>query len=116
MTRYCRLWPPPIRRIEMWPWLSRPPLFFSGSTSDFSGVVRVMTSKSGTDRNRELLVTGLNCRMPMVSALKDLDRVAFLQRHDGLLPARPQAGLRADLPHFPPLLRRPHRRHLHAEE
>jgi hypothetical protein len=27
------------RRIEMWPWLSRPPDFLSGSVSDFSGVL-----------------------------------------------------------------------------
>ena len=60
MMRYFRLWPPPMRRIEMWPWLSRPPLFLSGSSSDFSGVVRVISAKSETERKRVPLVTGLN--------------------------------------------------------
>jgi hypothetical protein len=49
-----------MRRIEMWPWLSRPPLFVRGSVSDFSGVLRVISEKSETLRNRELFVTGLN--------------------------------------------------------
>ena len=44
----------------MWPWLSRPPLFLIGSSSDFSGVVRVISEKSETERKRVLLVTGLN--------------------------------------------------------
>jgi hypothetical protein len=60
MIRYFRLWPPPRRRIEMCPWLSRPAVFVSGSTSDFSGVVRVISEKSGTARKRVPLVTGLN--------------------------------------------------------
>ena len=60
MIRYFRLCPPPRRRIEMWPWLSRPAVFFSGSTSDFSGVVRVISVKSGTARKRVPFVTGLN--------------------------------------------------------
>jgi hypothetical protein len=49
-----------MRRIEMWPWLSRPPDFFSGSSRDFSGVVRVISVKSETLRNRLDAVTGLN--------------------------------------------------------
>jgi hypothetical protein len=44
----------------MWPWLSRPPDFFSGSVSDFSGVARVISEKSETERKRDPLVTGLN--------------------------------------------------------
>jgi len=40
--------------------LLRPPDFLSGATSDFSGVVRVMSAKSETLRKRELFVTGLN--------------------------------------------------------
>jgi hypothetical protein len=49
-----------MRRIAMWPWLSRPPLFFSGSSNDYSGVLRVISVKSATERKRLLLVTGLN--------------------------------------------------------
>ncbi len=60
MTRYWRLCPPPRRRIEMWPWLSRPPLFFSGSRSDFSGSTALSSEKSDTERNRVPFVTGLN--------------------------------------------------------
>src|SRR6266516_2391150 len=85
MRRYWRLCPPPRQRVVMWPLLLRPPDFVSGSTSERSGSVFVTSAKSETDRKRVALVTGLNCRIPM-SALEDLDRVAFLQRHDRLLP------------------------------
>src|SRR6266496_4725966 len=85
MRRYWRLWPPPRQRVVMWPLLFRPPDFVSGSTSERSGSVFVTSAKSETDRKRVALVTGLNCRMP-ISALEDLDRVAFLQRHERLLP------------------------------
>src|SRR2546425_6661638 len=85
MRRYWRLWPPPRQRVVMCPLLLRPPVFVSGSTSERSGSVFVTSAKSETDRKRVALVTGLNCRMPM-SALEDLDRVAFLQRDDRLLP------------------------------
>src|SRR5262249_16560198 len=69
--RYWRLWPPPRRRIAMWPWLSRPPDFLIGSSSDFSGVVVVMSEKSDTVRKRVPFVTGLDCLIPMVYALQD---------------------------------------------
>src|SRR3989454_5795526 len=83
--RYWGVWPPPRQRVVMCPLLLRPPVFVSGSTSERSGSVFVTSAKSETDRKRVALVTGLNCRMPM-SALEDLDRVAFLQRDDRLLP------------------------------
>ena len=44
----------------MWPWLLRPPDFFIGSSSDFSGVSRVISSKPETERNRVPAVTGRN--------------------------------------------------------
>jgi len=44
----------------MWPWLSRPPDFLIGSSSDFSGVERVISLKSATVRKRVPYVTGLN--------------------------------------------------------
>src|SRR5712691_12938695 len=91
MRRYCRLWPPPCQRVVMWPLLLRPPVRFSGSSSDFSGVVFVTSAKSETARNRVAGVTGLNCRMP-ISALEYLDRVALFERHDRLLPGRTHAG------------------------
>src|SRR2546425_2385618 len=74
----------------MWPLLLRPPVRFSGSSSDFSGVVFVTSAKSETERNRVAEVAGLNCRMPM-SALERRDRVTLLEGHDRLLPGRPPA-------------------------
>src|SRR2546421_683182 len=94
MRRYCRLWPPPRYRAVMWPSLLRPPVRRRGSTSDFSGVVFVISPKSDTERNRVAGVTGLNCRIPM-SALEHLDRVALFQRHDRLFPRRPAADVTA---------------------
>src|SRR5437660_1854382 len=85
MRRYCRLWPPPRYRAVMWPLLLRPPVPRFGSSSDFSGVVFVISPKSDTERNRVAGVTGLNCRMPM-SALEHRDRVSVFQEHDRLFP------------------------------
>src|ERR1700681_540435 len=83
----------------MWPLLLRPPVRRSGSRSDFSGVVRVISAKSDTDRNRVPGVTGLNWRMA-ISPLEDVDRVALFERHDGFFPCRPPthvAGVGAPL-------------------
>jgi hypothetical protein len=61
MMRYFCLWPPPRRRIEIWPWLSRPPLFLIGSSERLLGVVeRVISALSETERKRVAAVTGLN--------------------------------------------------------
>jgi hypothetical protein len=54
------LLPPPRCRQVILPWLFRPPLFFKGARSDFSGVVRVISSKVETVLNLEDGVTGLN--------------------------------------------------------
>src|SRR5207249_11654501 len=94
MRRYWRLWPPPRQRVVMWPLLFRPPDFVSGWVRERSGSVFVTSAKSETERKRVAAVTGLNCRMP-ISALEHLDRVAFFQRHDRLLPGRPPAGVAA---------------------
>src|SRR5438552_13941850 len=90
MRRYCRLWPPPCQRLVMCPLLLRPPVRFSGSSSDFSGSVLVTSAKSETERNRVAAVTGLNCRMP-ISALEHRDRVTLLEGHDRLFPGWPPA-------------------------
>src|SRR6476660_5680635 len=84
--RYCRLWPPPRCREVKWPWLFRPPVPRLGSSSDFSGVDLVTSSKLDTDRNRVAGVIGRNCLM-LMSALEHGDRVAFLEPHHGFLPA-----------------------------
>src|SRR6185312_2557188 len=78
MRRYCRLCPPPIYRLVMWPLLLRPPVRFRGSSSDFSGSVLVISEKSETERNRVAGVIGRNCRIP-ISALEDLDGVALFE-------------------------------------
>src|ERR671923_1488449 len=92
MRRYCRLCPPPCQRVVMWPLLLRPPVRFSGSSSDFSGSVFVISEKSETERKRVAGVIGRNCRIP-ISALEDLDGVALFQRDDRLFPGRPPAGM-----------------------
>src|SRR5687767_4362363 len=86
----------------------RPPLLCRGRTSDFSGVLRVISAKSATDEPRRPGVVGLNLRIPMSvpqlvesgrlgdRAPEDLD-AAFAQRDDGALAVRAlaEAGLGA---------------------
>src|SRR3954452_19024108 len=65
MMRYARLWPPPWCRVVIRPWLLRPPFLGSGRVSDFSGVVRVISTKSATDEPRRPGVVGLYLRIAM---------------------------------------------------
>src|SRR5690349_23866125 len=118
IRRYWRLCPPPCQRLVMWPLLLRPPVRRSGSTSDFSGSVLVISAKSDTERNRVAGVTGLNCRIP-ISALEHGDRVALFQGHDRLFPCRSAAGAcHAQTTSPPPGAhhQRPHVRDGHLEE
>src|SRR5919112_1494233 len=85
IRRYWRLCPPPRCRLVRWPRLLRPPLTFRGSSSDFSGVSRVISSNPDTERKRVPAVIGRNCLM-LISALEYGDRVAVLERDDRLLP------------------------------
>ena len=59
MIRYRRLWPPPRWRVVMRPLLLRPAVFFSGSVSDRSGLVLVISSKVATDMPRRPGEVGL---------------------------------------------------------
>jgi len=68
ILRYCRLWPPPRCRQVMRPKLLRPPVLGSGSSSDFSGLLRVISAKSDTVRNRWVGVTGLSFLMAIPCA------------------------------------------------
>ena len=52
MTRYWRLWPPPMWRVVMRPELLRPPVLGSGLSSDFSVVERDISLSSVTDGAR----------------------------------------------------------------
>src|SRR6058998_2747864 len=118
MRRYCRLWPPPRYRDVIWPLLLRPPVPRFGSSSDFSGVVFVISSKSDTERNRVAGVTGLNCRIP-ISALEHGDRIALFEGHDRFFPRQPSARARhAQTAGAPPGAhdQRPDVRHGHLEE
>src|SRR5260221_86985 len=92
MRRYWRLCSPPIYGLVMCPLLLRPPVRLSGSSSDLSGSVFVMSAKSETERKRVAGVIGRNCRMPM-SALEHLDGVALFEGDDRLLPGWPPAGV-----------------------
>src|SRR6478609_7304085 len=93
MTRYWRLWPPPMWRVVMRPWLLRPPVLDSGRRRDFSGVDRVISAKSATDEPRRPGVVGLYLRIAMVmcpssrpsaDCREDVDG-ARLERHDRAL-------------------------------
>src|SRR3954465_249116 len=74
MTRYARLWPPPWCRVVIRPWLLRPPFLGSGLTRDFSGVDRVISTKSATLEPRRPGVVGLYLRIPMSSQSFSADR------------------------------------------
>src|SRR3954466_6627062 len=52
----------------MRPWLLRPPFLGSGLVSDFSGVVRVISTKSATDEPRRPGGVGLYLRIAMSSS------------------------------------------------
>src|SRR5919107_1968108 len=89
----------------MRPWLLRPPFFGSGRVSDFSGVVRVISTKSATEAPRRPGVVGLYLRIAMSvtsqarsgdRTSEDVDAVTLGQADDcalGVLPlAQPGAG------------------------
>src|SRR5689334_14293131 len=106
ITRYCRLWPPPLWRVVMRPYTLRPAFFGSGRSSDFSGSLRVISAKSETLAPRRPGVVGLYLRMAIVgsrlsfpsasAAAEQRDLVAGADGHDRPLgvvaPAVPGAG------------------------
>src|SRR3954452_24185065 len=53
-------------RVVILPVLFRPPVFGLGTSSDFSGVERVTSTKSATDEPRRPGVVGLYLRIPIV--------------------------------------------------
>src|SRR5665648_67888 len=67
ILRYWRLCPPPWCRVVMRPLLLRPPRLGSGSNSDFSGAVLVISAKSETVWNRRPGEVGLYFFSPMSS-------------------------------------------------
>src|SRR4051812_6756710 len=96
ITRYSRLWPPPLWRVVMWPWWLRPPVPEIFSVRLFSGrPLWVTSAKSLEERKRVPGVTGLNCLVGILHPLEELDRVARGEGHDGLLPRGLAAGVLA---------------------
>src|SRR5690606_12850048 len=98
MTRYARLWPPPLCRVVIRPCALRPPLPCSGRTSDFSGCERVISAKSETLAPRRPGLVGLYLRIAMSAkslqfpaggsgrSSEQVDGLASRsQRHDGPL-------------------------------
>src|SRR5699024_2620640 len=97
MTRYWRLWPPPLWRVVIRPWPLRPPGLLSGRTSDFWGFERVLSVKSATLEPRRPGVVGLCLRIamrfsrpylvpPSGGQTRDLDGLAVgREGHDGAL-------------------------------
>src|SRR5262249_19053134 len=72
--------------VSRWLFL-RPPVFFFGSTSRFSGRHFVISSKAGSDLKRSVGVNGRNSfRAITVWLLDEVYLLAFLQSHDRLLP------------------------------
>src|SRR5258708_15179285 len=93
MIRYSFLWPPPRWRTVTRPLTLRPLCFLRCCTSDFSGSLRVTSSKVDTDMKRRPGLVGLYFLIGIcLHALEEaLDRLALRQRHDSLLPARAAA-------------------------
>ena len=116
MRRYIRLWPPPRKRAVIRPCVLRPPVFFKGSSSDFSGSVLVISSNDATVMPRRPGDVGLY-RLTLIvhlasspsETLKDRDALTVRQGHDGLFNLS-RAALGPPLPaHLADL---PHRVHL----
>src|SRR5580704_5589942 len=63
ILRYRRLAPPPRWRAVLRPLALRPPDFLRPSVSDFSGVERVTSAKSGYETNRRPGEVGLGLRI-----------------------------------------------------
>ena len=95
MMRYMRLWPPPRWRTVMRPWLLRPACFLSGSVSDFSGLLFVISSNVETVMPRRPGEVGLvYCVVASVTPSclytpwNSSIRWPALERDDRLLPVR----------------------------
>src|SRR3712207_3469460 len=101
----------------MRPWLFRPPFFGSGLVSDFSGVVRVTSTKSATEEPRRPGVVGLYLRIPMSDrASEDVDALPLGEAHDRALGVLALAGPEPRTPGLARAVERVDRRDLDAED
>src|SRR5690606_26936859 len=113
-------------RAVMRPELLRPPDLLSGRTSDFSGVDRVISTKSATELPRRPGVVGLYLRMPIDLFLKPLGPGsagsaedgdgALAQRREGALGVLATAQAEARATGLALAVDRAHRRDLDARE
>src|SRR6185503_8361812 len=93
MMRYIRLWPPPRHQDVRCPWLLRPPVLFSGSTSGLYGSCVVTSSNVCTVWKRVPGDVGLSLRNGMLRAFQEFGHLrAFAKLHICLLPVRAAAG------------------------
>src|SRR3954451_17422215 len=128
ISRYARLWPPPLCRVVILPCTLRPPRPCSGRISDFSGVDRVISAKAETLEPRRPGVVGLYLRMPISTqssvsllagsgrAAEDLDRLALRgERDDRSLGVLALAVARAGALALAVAVQRVHADDLHAE-
>src|SRR5690606_16150033 len=121
ITRYWRLWPPPMWRVVMRPELLRPPVLGSGSSSDFSGVDRVISAKSAAGEPGRPGVVGLYLRIDMccssslADSREDVDR-AGLERDDGALGVLALAEAELGSTRLALLVEGVDRRDLHVED
>src|SRR5512138_3306895 len=107
----------------MWPCALRPPDFFIGRVSFFSGFDFVTSAKSDTVMWRRAGLLGLYSlsamvvlRSPRLRPLEEGDGLAFLQGHEGLLPVRAAADVAADALGLPAGDGGAHGENVHAEE
>src|SRR5512133_2262352 len=107
----------------MWPCALRPPDFFIGRVSFFSGFVFVTSAKSDTVMWRRAGLVGLyslsamfRLRPGRLRPLEEGDRLAFLEGHEGLLPVGPAADVAADALVLPAGDGGAHGEHVHVEE
>src|SRR4051812_54916 len=103
IRRYRRLAPPPRWREVLRPYELRPPLFLRPSVSDFSGVVFVISAKSGYETKRipgEVglgLRVGIRCSPPGSGACGGAQGRAGRGRREGDVPLahdRPRTTVR----------------------
>src|SRR3569833_1332343 len=98
IMRYAFLAPPPMKRLEMRPRASRPPVRFLPSSSDFSGVSLVMSSRVRYVWKRRGGVTGLKLLIGIWFYLASLnlgvlgDLLSRGQPHIRFFPVRGVAG------------------------
>src|SRR3954447_8999714 len=112
----------------MRPWLLRPPFLGSGLTSDFSGVVRVTSTKSATDEPRRPGVVGLYLRIAIRfspqfprrrsgdRASEDVDAVPLGEADDRALGVLAAPGSRAGTTRLALPVQRVHRGDLDVED